>query len=64
MKVSEVISRLQEIQAAEGDIELFTEIDGDYGDPISLTVDEEDGETFVTFSADLIEGDSEDFVDA
>ncbi len=55
MKVSEAINQLETILEEEGDIEVFTDTDGDYGDPTSIVVEEEEGERFATLQAESIE---------
>lgn len=60
MRISEVIEELEAVREAEGDIEVFTETDGEYSDTLSITVEEEDGEKFATLQTEAIDLGSEE----
>lgn len=57
MKVSEAIDRLETIMEEEGDIEVFTDTEGDFGDPTTIAVEGEGEDRYVSIQADAIEED-------
>lgn len=55
MKCSELIGMLQNMVDEIGDVEVFSNIEGDYGDLTSVEVEEgEDGEIYLTMKSDAI----------